>query len=178
MGLGGATVGGVIGGFIGSIFGPVGTGVGATLGAMLGGASGGDDDSPAPNRKRKKNKLIHIERASPILNKNGTLKETLYLEYVGGDIRAMLEKGNKAPCTASHICTTIKKNQKSFSLRVLRGPTASKTVHLATVIVSGIGLAPAGGPQIKVTLSVTEGGDIYFLGLNTNPAKRVTIRRK
>ena len=170
MGIGGA----IVGGFIGSIFGPVGTGVGATIGLFAG---GGDDDSPAPRKKKKANKAIHVEQASPILNKSGSLKEKLFLEYVGGDIRVMLEKGSKAPCEASHICTTIKNNQKSIALRVLRGPTASKTLHLAKITVSGIPPAPAGGPQIKITISVTKEGDIFLRGLNTNPSKKVTIRK-
>ncbi|MGI6389670.1 MAG: Hsp70 family protein [Kiritimatiellia bacterium] len=140
---------------------------------MLGGASGGEDKTIDPIPEG----AIHIERESPILGGDKKLREKLFLEYVGGDIRLMIDKGTETPVQVSHICSTTQDNQTTFSLRVRRGKSASENLCLGTIQVQDIAPAPSGGPQIKVTLAVTQDANIHLYAIDTNPAHAIKLQR-
>lgn len=171
----GLGIGGVIGGVIGSVLGPIGTGLGAMIGAGMGtGGSSGYTDIPTMPEDS-----ILVERDTPLFADDRITENLLFL-YVGGATKTVFNVGDKLPCYASLICTTIQDNQSEFTIELRRGVKDKYEDNrlLVTLTVSGLETAKAHVPQIKVSIFLDEDKkELYLHVINLNPGHEVTSKR-
>jgi molecular chaperone DnaK len=104
--------------------------------------------------------LLVVEPRSEAISPDGTLRESVGIETIGGVFTPLLEKGCKLPCTSSQIFSTAENSQRQILIHVFRGEAAlAKFTHfLGTFQISGIAPMPRGEPSILVELGADQGG--------------------
>lgn len=83
---------------------------------------------------------------------------SICLETKGSVATPLIVKGTKLPAEVSEVFSTAEDNQDTVDLKLFWGQGASVTENLSlgTFKLSGILPAPAGDPQIEVTVSIDE----------------------
>ena len=101
-----------------------------------------------------------VEAQPNAVSPDGTLRESIGIETLGGVFTPILAKGCTLPCLASHTFSTGEDGQGQILLHVLRGETerANTAQSLGTFQISGIAPTPRGEASILVEFKADQGG--------------------
>ena len=104
---------------------------------------------------------------------------TLSIETVGGVATKLIERNSTIPCKKSQVFSTAMNGQTGVEIKVLQGERqfARDNKLLGTFRLSGIRRAPAGVPQIEVTLDIDANGivNVSARDLDTGREQGITI---
>jgi len=92
-----------------------------------------------------------------------TLVKRVGIEVAGGQFEALFDRDTSLPAQRTKTLTTADDNQSSVQVRVLQGhhENAAENRFLGEVSVTGIPPAPAGVPDIEVTMRMETDGSIH-----------------
>ena len=101
-----------------------------------------------------------VEPRSEAIYPDGTLREPVGIETLGGVFTPLLAKGCKLPCAVSQTFSTAEDGQGQILIHLFRGEAAlAKSAHsLGTFQISGIAPMPRGEPSILVEFGADQGG--------------------
>lgn len=119
-----------------------------------------------------------VEPRSEAISRDGTLREPVGVETLGGVFTPLLEKGCELPCTVSQTFSTAEDGQGEILIHLLRGETAlAKSAHsLGTFKISGISPMSRGEPSILVELGADQSG-ITLKATDRRGKSRLSIAR-
>ncbi len=102
------------------------------------------------------------------------LGEAVGIETLGGVFTQLLSKGTSLPATVSETFSTAEDNQQSIKVTFYAGNTGSVTNarKLELFVIGNIPQAPRGIPQIRVTLSVDETGEVKVVARGLEGGKK------
>ncbi|MDD6876390.1 MAG: molecular chaperone DnaK, partial [Clostridiaceae bacterium] len=104
---------------------------------------------------------------------------SLGIETVGDQFSRVIDRNTSIPITKSRIFSTASNFQSSVDVHVLQGEAerASRNKTLGKFRLSGIRRAPAGVPQIEVTVDIDSNGIVHVSArdLDTGRAQDITI---
>jgi len=121
---------------------------------------------------------VLVEPGTAAVSLDGTLRESVGIETLGGVFTPLLAKGCKVPCSRSQNFSTAEDGQGQILLHVFRGDAAlAKSTHsLGTFQIAGIASAPRGEPSIGVKFKADEDG-ITLKAVDNNGRSRLSIAR-
>ena len=109
----------------------------------------------------------------------GTLPLSLAIETIGGVSTILIPRGTKLPISHSEVFSTALDNQASVEVHVLQGerPLAADNRSLGKFQLRGIPPAPRGVPQVEVTFTVDDEGQLEVTARDkaTNEMKEIVI---
>lgn len=119
-----------------------------------------------------------VETRPDAFTEEGTLRETIGIETLGGVSTPILAKGCSAPCRASHTFSTAEDGQDQILLRLFRGEAKSATTAqpLGTFQVSGIAPVSRGRARILVEFEADRGG-ITIKARDMHGRSALSVRR-
>ena len=93
-----------------------------------------------------------------------TLAEQVGIEVAGGEFEKLLDRDTSLPAKQTKTFTTADDNQRTVQVRVFQGSheSAAENHFLGEATVSGIPPAPAGVPDLEVTLRVETDGSMQI----------------
>ena len=121
---------------------------------------------------------ILVEPGTAAVASDGTLRESIGIETLGGVFTPLLVKGCKVPCSLSQNFSTAEDGQKQILLHLFRGDAVrtESTHSLGTFQITGISSMPRGEPSIRVEFKAHTGG--ITLGAADNKGRsRLSIAR-
>jgi len=123
--------------------------------------------------------LAPVEQNSPLVGLNGTCKEALGIETLGGKFTPLIQKGSLVPCQVTEIFSTASDNQSYMEINVFRGEGDKvKEAHpLGVYKIIDIPLMRAGQPQIDVRFEITRTRDIYMSAELENNKEKMKIEK-
>jgi molecular chaperone DnaK (HSP70) len=121
---------------------------------------------------------VLVESGASAISPDGTLRESIGIETLGGVFTPLLAKGCKVPCSLSQNFSTAEDGQGQILLRLFRGDAvlAKSTHSLGNFQITGISAAPRGEPSIGVEFKADEDG-ITLRAVDNNGRSRLSIVR-
>ena len=121
---------------------------------------------------------VLVEPGTAAVSPDGTLRESIGIETLGGVFTPLLAKGCKVPCSRSQNFSTAEHGQSQILLHLFRGDAAlTKSTHpLGNFQIIGIASAPRGEPSIGVEFRADEDG-ITLKAVDNNGRSRLSIAR-
>ena len=101
-----------------------------------------------------------VADASVVMAADGTLREDIGIETLGGILTVLLPAGYDVPCSKAETFSTAHDNQQFIDITLYRGRTrlVKDCTLLGKYRLCGIPEQPHGQPQIRVSFEVTPGG--------------------
>ena len=105
------------------------------------------------------------------------LAEPIGIETLGGVFTPLIAAEAKLPAAASQVFSTAEDSQSAVTIRVYQGMsgTASENRLLGSADLSGILPAPKGVPQIEVTFSVSEDGELNVTAIDKGLKRQIRV---
>jgi molecular chaperone DnaK len=104
---------------------------------------------------------------------------TLGVRTKGGLMHQLIKRNTPVPVEVTQDFSTTENNQESIEVQVYQGehPLVEQNVPLASFVLAGIELAPAGQPHIKITFKVDPDGILHVTGqdMYTGQFKQITV---
>ena len=121
---------------------------------------------------------IVVEPGSEAISQDGTLREPIGIETLGGVLTPLLAKGCKLPCAVSETFSTAEDDQDQILIHLFRGRAAlSKSARsLGTFEISGIAPMARGEPRILVEFKADQGG-ITLKAADRHGESRLSLTR-
>ena len=119
-----------------------------------------------------------VEPRSEEISPDGTLRDPVGIETLGGVFTPLLAKGCKLPCAVSQTFSTAEDGQGHILIHLFRGEVAlAKSAHsLGTFQISGIAPMPRGEPSILVELKADQDG-ITLKATDRHGKSRLSLTR-
>lgn len=121
---------------------------------------------------------ILVERGDAAVSPDGTLRESIGIETLGGVFTPLLSKGCSVPCSLSRNFSTAEDGQSQILLHLFRGDAvlASSTHSLGIFQITGISPMPRGEPIIRVEVKADTAG-ITLSAADHDGRSRLSIAR-
>lgn len=121
---------------------------------------------------------VLVEPGAAAISPDGSLRESIGIETLGGVFTPLLAKGCKVPCSLSKNFSTAEDGQGQILLHLFRGDAvlARSTHSLGTFQITGISSAPRGEPSIRVEFKADTSG-ITLGAADNNGRSRLSIAR-
>jgi molecular chaperone DnaK len=105
---------------------------------------------------------------------------SLGIETEKGGFTRIIDKNTTIPTKKTMSFTTVEDNQRRVRVHVLQGDheKAEKNISLAVFDLVGIGLAPAGVPQIDVTFEIDSDGMVKVSAMDMSTGHRQEVEVK
>ena len=112
------------------------------------------------------------------ISHDGTLREAIGIETLGGVFTPLLAEGCKVPCVLSQTFSTAEDDQGQILIHLFSGdaPLAKSTRALGEFEITGITPMPRGEPSIRVEFKADKGG-ITLTATDTKGQSRIALSR-